>query len=131
MESGLVADGADNQQVSGAGAANPYGCFGRTDRPHKSTHVPSNVNVISSSLCAVRMSDVAVWVDLYREKWWGLSRDFVASGFASKPGGTSARASAAGTCRSAKHIAFGYHAAVDYQSVWWEAATSNSASVSC
>jgi hypothetical protein len=30
---------------------NPYGCYGQTDDPHKSTHVPGNVNVVARTEC--------------------------------------------------------------------------------
>jgi len=50
---------------------NPYGCYGQTDRPHKSTHVPGTINVVARTSCAVPVNEICVKTRLYRWKCFG------------------------------------------------------------
>lgn len=43
------------------------GCYGRTDKPHISTHVPGTVNVVSTTFCPGEM--VEVTTQLWRDHW--------------------------------------------------------------
>jgi hypothetical protein len=47
----------------------PSGCYGQTDRPHLSTHVPGSVNVVARTVCYGYLDYVTT--DLYRSRWYG------------------------------------------------------------
>lgn len=47
----------------------PSGCYGQTDRPHLSTHVPGAVNVLARTVCYGYLDYVTT--DLYRSRWYG------------------------------------------------------------
>ena len=50
----------------------PYGytCYGQTDYPHNSGHVPGTANVEARTICPG--TSVSVSTTLYRERWYGL-----------------------------------------------------------
>lgn len=47
---------------------NPYGCFGHTDNPHKSTHFPNSVNVEAKTQCPIAVPEIKVITQLYVEQ---------------------------------------------------------------
>jgi hypothetical protein len=51
--------------------ANPANCKGKTNYPHKSTHVPNSVNVTASTTCDYAVDRVMVDVKLYSSRWYG------------------------------------------------------------
>lgn len=48
------------------GGYNPYGCFGQTDNPHKSSNTWA-ANVHAKSECAVNVPEIHVTTQLYKE----------------------------------------------------------------
>ncbi len=101
-----------------------YGCYGQTDRPHLSSHVPGTVNVVARTVCPGE--SVYVQTSLYRDRWYGPQ--FLDSGSNSGFGSTSTNAawncSGSGTYT---YRAYSYHEAT--VSGW--AYTSNSARLTC
>lgn len=56
---------------SGSIFANPANCRGKTNSPHRSTHVPNSVNVTASTTCDYAVERVMVDVKLYSSRWYG------------------------------------------------------------
>lgn len=108
-----------------------YGCYGQTDRPHRSTHVPGTVNVISQTYCSIAMSSLYVAVDLYKVEWWGWDKDFISSNVNAGAGTSRVRTNTSGTCNSGDYEGQGYHQVQFPNGTWGSAATLNSANVSC
>ena len=71
-KSGGNPSGATIQQV----VPNPYGCFGRSDRPHLSTHVPGSVAAEGWTKCSVLVPKLFVRAKLLKQEcaliicWW-------------------------------------------------------------
>lgn len=63
-------DIAPLQQPTGFGTqALQPGCYGQTDQPHRSGHVPGTVNVVARTVCWAYT--VFVSTSLYRHRWYG------------------------------------------------------------
>lgn len=58
-----------SSQGGGATPALTYNCYGQTDQPHLSTHVPGTVNVTARTVCSGHV--VYVTTNLYRSRWYG------------------------------------------------------------
>jgi len=57
--------------VSAQQAQQEWFCYGQTDRPHRSTHVPANANVVARTVCTVPMINLSIYTELYHwECWW-------------------------------------------------------------
>ena len=99
-------------------------CYGQTDRPHLSSHVPGTVNVIARTVCPGE--SVYVETALYRDRWYGLQ--FLDSGSKSAFGSVSTNAAwnCSGTGTYA-YRAYSYHKAA----ISGHAYTSNSARFTC
>jgi hypothetical protein len=100
-------------QLAGTGGRAPaaVGCYGQTDQPHPSTHVPGTVNVVARTVCP----GFAVYVStaLYRDRWYG--QQFLDSGSASGTG--TATTNASWRCQGAgtyTYRAYSYHAATNH-----------------
>lgn len=71
-KSGGKSSGATTAQI----VPNPYGCFGRSDRPHLSTHVPGSVAAEGWTICSVLMPNLLVRAKLLKQEcvlfvcWW-------------------------------------------------------------
>jgi len=55
-------------------APNPYGCFGRSDVPHDSHHIPGNITAQVIAQCDVRMPNITAYGDLERALGLGLTK---------------------------------------------------------
>jgi hypothetical protein len=86
------------------------GCYGQTDQPHPSTHVPGTVNVVARTVCPG--FGVSVYTALYRDRWYGeqFLDDGGNSGTNSVSTNASWRCAGAGTYT---YRAYSYHEASD------------------
>lgn len=50
---------------------NPAGCIGKTDLPHRSTHVPDTINVVGRTYSCAWSVNYKIRVVLYRSRWYG------------------------------------------------------------
>jgi hypothetical protein len=61
------------EQVTGNSASlgNPYGCYGQSDQPHESSHVPNTVAAHAKTECLQQVPRVYVTAQLwkYAEEW--------------------------------------------------------------
>ncbi|MEM2002069.1 MAG: hypothetical protein QXT77_05445 [Candidatus Methanomethylicaceae archaeon] len=93
-----------------------YGCKAQTHSPHKSTHVPTNVNVIGMSWCKIPMPEIGVNITLYKGRlcipftticlfWdpWGSPGEDI------KFNAREARANAAGQCETGVYQGVSFH----------------------
>lgn len=106
--------------VLGTGGGN---CYGQTDAPHASGHVPGTVNVVGRTVCPT--TDY-VLIDLYRQHWYGW--EYMSSGQKTNYG--TAQSNAATTCTLGTNFLYegdGYHEATGAG----EASTYNNADLTC
>lgn len=91
-------------------AALAPGCYGQTDQPHPSGHVPGNVNVEARTVCPGLTDYVST--SLYRDRWYG--QQHLADGSNTRFGraDTSAAWRCAGT-GTYTYRAYSYHEASD------------------
>lgn len=55
----------------GSVSAMQVSCYGQTDQPHRSTHLPGSVNVIGRTVCDAPVIRLALEIRLYHyECWW-------------------------------------------------------------
>jgi len=87
------------------------GCYGQTDRPHLSTHVPGSVNVVGRTVCSGTV--VYIEIRLYRSRWYGWQQRGFGSG--SQPNFVERNASESAADCSGTHDYLGssYHEASD------------------
>lgn len=116
-------------QSSAVNSTSPAGCYGQTDRPHNSSHVPGTVNVVARSKCNSPVPTLYVKTQLFFKDWflwyaWGpvgedydLGVDFV-------------EANSAGSCKPGEFKGDSYHYSYE-NGVKYEAYTSNSALLTC
>ncbi|MFE3650416.1 hypothetical protein ACFXO2_21730 [Streptomyces sp. NPDC059152] len=91
-----------------AAGANPWGCGGKVDHPHRSHTNPHAVNVHADLKCKARVPRYSIYVTLYRSRWWGWEK-IGKSGYVSGVEKCKARAVAnwepLGACRHYKGVA--------------------------
>lgn len=103
--SGSLNNLTPNQIVS-----NPWGCFGSTQNPHHSSHVPGTINVTARTQCNVAVPLIYVETILQREDcfifcWWA---NVGPVGMQSRPG-NSVQANSATGCVSGKYRGISFH----------------------
>lgn len=114
--------------------SNPYGCYGATDRPHKSTHAPGQVNVVARTVCAVSVPQIYVETQLYKRNcflifcWWD---PYGSLGTNLRSNSTLARANSSGTCTTGDYQGRSYHYIIGADGKRYEAWTQNLARVTC
>ena len=99
-------------------------CYGQTDRPHRSSHVLGNVNVVARTVCPGH--SVYVSTALYRDRWYG--QQFLDDG--ANRGYSQVKTNAAWRCAGTgtyTYRAYSYHEATG--GGW--ARTANSARFNC
>lgn len=52
----------------------PAGCIGKTNDPHRSSHVPGTVNVTALTVCDYNVESLYIQVTLWRSRWYGWER---------------------------------------------------------
>lgn len=129
----------DAQNVSWKELPKVYGCDGKTDRPHKSSHVEGTVNVEGRSRCKVAMPEIYVSIQieqgqyclwrtticLYWEPWGPLGAD---TQFNAKE----AKANSAGPCVSGAYKGISYHRVkAPHDGRYYHLITWNTARVRC
>ncbi len=127
-----VEDGAVG--VNQALEPNPYGCVGRTDYPHKSTHVPGTVNVVAYTTCTVFVPQLYVKTRLYRWVCWLGICWYSAYGPESEKlqyGGNQVYTNSAGQCITGWYKGESYHYVIGADGNRYEAWTSQEAYVNC
>lgn len=113
---------------------NPYGCFGQTDSPHKSSHVAGSVNVVARTTCAVPVPEIVVGTILEKQTcvvfcWWsavggsGLDRRYNTSWAKTN--------SAATPCVSGKYRGNSFHIVRGADGKIYETVTSKTATITC
>jgi hypothetical protein len=87
-------------------------CSGVVHYPHKSTHVPGNVNVVGATICNMSVSSIRVTLRLYR--WESLSSSWVLIAASDKMESNSGSAitNAADTCITGFYRATSTHSYV-------------------
>jgi hypothetical protein len=50
---------------------NPYGCYGRSDNPHKSRYDPRDITGKSTTACSVPVPVIKADNYLWVKRWWG------------------------------------------------------------
>ncbi len=113
--------------VNQAMEPNPYGCVGRTDYPHKSTHVEGTVNVVAYTTCTVFVPQIYVKTRLYQWVCWGPFCWYSAYGPESENlqyGGNQVSANSAGQCVTGWYKGDSYHYIIGPDGNKYEAWTS-------
>ncbi len=106
-----------------APALSPGGCYGQTDRPHLSTHVPGSVNVVARTVCAGFYDYVST--GLYRSRWYGWELRGTGNATAYNQATDNADESAADCDGTHDYLAQSYHENLDDGSYANTANTSN------
>jgi hypothetical protein len=97
------------------------GCYGQTDRPHLSIHVPGSVNVVGRTVCSGFV--VYIEIRLYRSRWFGWEQRGFGSGSFPNIVERNAAESAADCAGTHDYLGSSYHESSDGRS----ATTSNQA----
>lgn len=87
------------------------GCYGQTDRPHLSTHVPGSVNVVGRTVCSGQYDYIEI--RLYRSRWFGWEQRGYGSGSAWNIVERNASESAAACSGTHDYLGSSYHEASD------------------
>jgi hypothetical protein len=96
-------------------------CHGKSDHPHKSSHVPGTINFVARTYCTdgFKASKLYVKAQLWESRWWGWDR--IGSG---PPGekeetlSSEVRANHADTCRKNWVRGTGYHAMFELSGIY-------------
>ena len=116
-----------------------YGCEARTHRPHKSSHVPTNVNVIGESYCKKVMLEIGVEIILYKGRWC-IPRTVICifwdpygpAGLDIQYNSKNARANSAGLCETGAYMGVSVHwVLAPHDGQYYYASTWNKAWVQC
>jgi|GEM_PF-6055798 len=109
---------------------NPYGCFGRSDNPHRSTHIPSNVSAQGTTSCRVPVPWIYVRSSLYRSRWFWFDEHISTTQLGRS--GTVAQVNPGGRCvDSGNYYVTSYHEVRGPDARLYWTRTSNSAYVNC
>ena len=104
---------------------NPYGCYGQSDKPHLSRHVPGKVNAIVRTECSVAVPWIYAEANLYHLNVFGFGI-WQDSGSYGANDARQAYTNAAAECKTGTWVVTGYHQVVGLDRVTYEGYTSNS-----
>jgi hypothetical protein len=102
------------------------GCYGQTDRPHLSSHVPGSINVVGRTVCSGYV--VYIEIRLYRSRWFGWEQRGFGSGSAPNIIERNASESAAACSGTHDYLGSSYHEASDGR---WATTSNRANGLSC